>query len=263
MSMNIIVCLKQVPGTTQVKIDPQTNTLVRQGIKNIVNPFDTYALEEGVRIKERYGGKVTVISMGPPQAEEVLREAISTGADEAILLSDAALAGSDTLATSYTLAKAINKIQKYDLVICGRQTIDGDTAQVGPELAEMLEIPFVAYVSRIEEIDNRHMRVQRMVEDGYEVIETPLPATITVVKEINVPRLPSLRGLSKAKNALIPVWDARKLGVNQDMIGLTGSPTRVIKIFFPQRIHQGEILQGSLESQSESLINKLRDAKLV
>ena len=261
--MNIVVCLKQVPGTTQVKIDPQTNTLVRQGIKNIVNPFDTYALEEGARIKERYGGKVTAISMGPPQAEEVLREALSTGADQAILLSDSAFAGSDTLATSYTLARAINKIREYDLVICGRQTIDGDTAQVGPELAEMLEIPFVAYVSQIEEIDNGYMRVQRMVEDGHEVIETPLPAVITVVKEINVPRLPSLRGLAKAKSAVIPTWTAKELGVDKNMVGLSGSATRVIKIFFPQRVYRGEILQGSLENQAESLINKLRAAKLI
>jgi len=261
--MNIVVCLKQVPGTTQVKIDPQTNTLVRQGIKNIVNPFDTYALEEGARIKERYGGKVTAISMGPPQAEEVLREALSTGADQAILLSDSAFAGSDTLATSYTLARAINKIREYDLVICGRQTIDGDTAQVGPELAEMLEIPFVAYVSQIAEIDNGYMRVQRMVEDGHEVIETPLPAVITVVKEINVPRLPSLRGLAKAKSAVIPAWTAKELGVDKNMVGLSGSATRVIKIFFPQRVYRGEILQGSLENQAESLINKLREAKLI
>jgi len=141
--MNIVVCLKQVPGTTKVQIDPQTNTLIRQGIENIINPFDTYALEEGVRIKERYGGKVTVISMGPPQAEEALREAISLGVDEAILLSDGAFAGADTWATSYTLARAIDKLGQYDLAICGRQTIDGDTGQVGPELAEMLGIPFV------------------------------------------------------------------------------------------------------------------------
>ena len=157
--MNIVVCLKQVPGTTKVRIDPQTNTLIRQGIKNIVNPFDTYALEEGVRIKERCGGKVTAISMGPPQAEEVLREAISAGADEAILLSDNAFAGADTLATAYTLARAIDKLGQYDIIICGRQTIDGDTGQVGPELAEMLEIPFIAYVSKIEEVNSEYMRV--------------------------------------------------------------------------------------------------------
>ena len=261
--MNIVVCLKQVPGTTKVNIDPQTNTLVRQGIENIVNPFDSFALEEAVRLKEQHGGKVTVISMGPSQAEEALREAIGTGADEAILVSDSAFAGSDTLATSYTLSKAIDKIQDYDLIICGRQTIDGDTGQVGPELAEMLGIPFVAYVSQIEEITNGNMRVRRMVEDGYEVIETPLPAVISVVKEIIVPRLPSLRGLSKAKSATIPVWGAEELAVNRDMVGLSGSATRVIKIFFPQRVRKAEIFQGSPESQVESLINKLREAKFI
>jgi len=260
--MNIIVCLKQVPGTTKVKINPQTNTLIREGIENIVNPFDTYALEEGVRIREQYGGKVTAISMGPPQAEKVLREAISVGADQAILLSDSAFAGSDTLATSYTLAKAIERIQEYDLIICGRQTIDGDTGQVGPELAEMLGIPFVAYVSNIEQIGTSYIRVQRMIEEGHEVIEAPLPAVITVVKEINIPRLPSLRGLAKARSAVISVWTARELGVDKNMVGLSGSATRVIKVFFPQRIYRGEILQGDLESQVESLVNKLRGAKL-
>lgn len=261
--MNIVVCIKQVPGTTEVKIDPQTNTLVRVGIKNIVNPFDTYALEEGARIKERYGGKVTAISMGPRQAEEVLREAIALGADEAILLSDRAFSGADTLATSYTLARAIDKLKPPDLIICGRQTIDGDTGQVGPELAEMLGMPFVAYVSKIEDIDNGSMRVQRMVEDGHEVIETPLPAVITVVKEINIPRLPSLRGFAKAKSAVIPIWTAQDLGVDKNMVGLPGSATKVIKIFFPQRERRGELLQGELESQVESLIDKLRDAKLI
>lgn len=261
--MNIVVCLKQVPGTTKVEIDPQTNTLVREGIENIVNPFDTYALEEGVRLKERYGGKATAISMGPPQAEEMLREAISVGADEAILLSDGAFAGADTLATSYTLARAIDRLNPYDLIICGRQTIDGDTGQVGPELAEMLGIPFVAYVSGIEEISSEGMRVRRMVEDGHEVIEAPLPAVISVVKEINVPRLPSLRGLAKAKSAVIPVWTAQEVGVDKNMIGLSGSATRVIKVFFPQRVRQGEIFQGEVENQVECLIGKLKDAKII
>ncbi|MDP2730004.1 MAG: electron transfer flavoprotein subunit beta/FixA family protein [Dehalococcoidales bacterium] len=261
--MNILVCLKQVPGTTRVNIDPQTNTLVRQGIENIINPFDSYALEEGVRIKERCGGKVTAISMGPPQAEEALRQAISTGADEAILLSDRAFAGADTLATSYTLARAIKKIEDYGLIICGRQTIDGDTAQVGPELAEVLEIPFISYVSQIEEIDNGHMRVQRLIEEGHEVIETSLPALITVVKEINVPRLPSLRGLTRAKSAAIQVWDARELDVDQDRVGLSGSPTRVIKTFFPQRAGKAEIIQGNLEDQIANLIEKLKGSKLI
>ena len=152
--MNIVVCLKQVPGTTEVKIDPVKNTLIRQGIKNIVNPFDTYALEEGVRLKERFGGKVTALSMGPPQAIEILREAITLGADDTVLLSDAAFAGADTWATSYTLGKAVQKLGDIDLVICGRQTIDGDTGQVGPELSEMLGVPFIAYVSKVEDIKN-------------------------------------------------------------------------------------------------------------
>lgn len=199
----------------------------------------------------------------PPQAEAVLRQALSTGADEAILLSDNAFAGADTLATASTLARAIEKIQQYDLIICGRQTIDGDTGQVGPELAEMLGIPFVAYVSRIEEIGNRRMRVQRMVEEGHEIIEMPLPAVITVVKEINVPRLPSLRGLTRAKSAVLPVWTAQELGADKNTVGLSGSATRVIKIFFPQRTHRGEILHGELESQVESLVNKLKDTKVI
>lgn len=261
--MNIVVCLKQVPGTTEVKIDPQTNTLIRRGIKNITNPFDTYALEEGVRIKERCGGNVTAISMGPPQAEEMLREAISVGVDEAILLSDKAFAGADTLATAYTLAGAMKKLGQYDIIICGRQTIDGDTGQVGPELAEMLDIPFVAYVSQIEEITNGYMRVQRMIEEGHEVIETSLPAVITVVKEINVPRLPSLRGITRSKSADIPVWTAIELDTDEDMVGLSGSATRVVKIFFPQRTSQGEILEGEPESQVESLVGKLKDAGLI
>ena len=260
--MNIIVCLKQVPGTTDVRIDPETNTLRRQGIKNIVNPFDTYALEEGVRLKERYGGKVTAISMGPPQAEEMLREAISCGADEAILLSDAAFAGADTLATSYTLSQAMRKIEQYDLVICGRQTIDGDTGQVGPELAEWLDVPFAAYVSKVEEIDGDLMRVERMVEDGHEIVEMSLPGIITVVKEINVPRLPSLRGMARSRKAEIPVWMASDLEVDEGRIGLVGSATWVVEIFFPERIHEGEMLEGDPESQVDTLLGKLREARI-
>ena len=261
--MNILVCLKQVPGTAEVKIDPQTNTLIRQGIENVINPFDTYALEEGVRLKEQHGGKVTAISMGPPQAGETLKEAISRGADEAILLSDSAFAGADTWATAYTLAAAINKLGQYDIAICGRQTLDGDTGQVGPELAEMLEIPFIAYVSKIEEISSGYIRVQRMIEEGYEVIESPLPAVITVVKAINVPRLPSLRGIMKSKSAVIPAWSLKEVGADTGRVGLAGSATKVIKVFFPQRVRSSEIFQGDLESQAECLISKLRDAGLV
>jgi electron transfer flavoprotein beta subunit len=261
--MNIIVCLKQVPGTTEVKIDPATNTLIRQGIENIINPFDTYAIEEAVCLREKHGGKVTAVSMGPPQTEAALREAISLGADEAVLLSDRAFAGADTWATAYTLSRAVIKIGRFDLVICGRQTIDGDTGQVGPEIAEMLEVPFVAYVSKIEEIKEGYLRVLRMVEEGHELIETTLPAIITVSKEINVPRLPSLRGIMKSKSAKIPTWGIGELGVDKDMVGLAGSSTQVIKIFFPQRVCVAEILQGTLESKVESLVEKLRGARLI
>lgn len=257
--MNIVVCVKQVPGTTDIKIDPDTNTLVREGVESIINPFDTYALEEGVRLRERCGGKVTVVSMGPPQADAALREAISLGADEAILLSDRAFAGSDTWATSYVLSKAIAKIADYDVVLCGRQTLDGDTGQVGPGLSEMLGIPFVAYVSKVEEIGEGVMRVQRMVEEGYENIEMNLPAVITVVKEINVPRVPSLRGTMKSKTAEIPVWTAADLGAEEDRAGLAGSPTRVVKVFFPKREHRSEMLQGSLEEQLDQLVERLEE----
>jgi len=261
--MNIVVCLKQVPGTTAVKIDPQTNTLIRQGIENIINPFDTYALEEGVRLKEKHGGKVTVITMGPSQGEAALREAISLGADEAVLLSDRAFAGADTWATAYTLSRAVARLGKYDILICGRQTIDGDTGQVGPELAEMLGVPFIAYVSRIEEISDGRIRVRRMVEEGHEVIEASLPAVITVAKEINVPRLPSLRGITRSRSAAIPTWGIKELGVDQNMVGLAGSSTQVIKIFFPQRVCQAEILTGDLAAQVDKLIDKLKGASLI
>ena len=259
MELNIVVCIKQVPGTTSIKIDPDTNTLVREGVESIINPFDCYALEEGVRLKERCGGKVTVISMGPPQAEQALREAISLGADEAILLSDRAIAGSDTWATAYVLSRAISRIGDCDLVVCGRQTLDGDTGQVGPELAEMLALPFVAYVSKVEEIGDGFMRVQRMVEEGYETIEMPLPGVITVVKEINVPRLPSIRGTMKSRTAEIPVWTAEDIGADPARAGVAGSPTRVVKIFFPQRTHKSEILQGSVEEQVDQLVQKLEE----
>jgi len=261
--MNVVVCLKQVPGTTDVKIDPQTNNLIRSGIKNIINPFDTYALEEGVRIKERCGGKVTVISMGPPQAEQMLRESISLGADEAILLSDSAFAGADTWSTAYTLAAAINKLGQYDIVICGRQTLDGDTGQVGPELAEMLGIPLVAYVSRIEEITDRQIQVRRMIDEGHEVIQSPLPAVITVTKEINVPRLPSLRGIARSNSAVIPVWNSQEMGIDPNKVGLSGSFTRVVKVFFPERTCQAEILEGELTDQVDRLVDKLKAAGLV
>ena len=256
--MKVVVCIKQVPETTRVRIDPQTNTVIWEG-EGIVNPFDMYALEEGIRIKEQYGGQVTAISMGLPQAEATLREAIALGADEVILLSDPAFEGSDTLATSYILSKAITKLGEFDVIICGRQAMDGDTGQVGPQLAEQLGVPFVSYVSKIEEIREGCMQMQRMVEEGHQVIEMPLPGAITVVKEINVPRLPPLRGLMLSKKAEIPVWDAQELGVDVDKVGLSGSPTQVTRFSTLQRrASSSELLQGSPESQVEQLVEKLQ-----
>jgi electron transfer flavoprotein beta subunit len=261
--MNIVVCLKQVPGTTEVKINPQTNTLVRQGIKNVINPFDTYALEEGVRLREKWGGQVTVISMGPPQALDMLKEAISLGADQAVLLSDAAFAGSDTWATAFTLAAAVQKLGHIDLVICGRQSTDGDTAQVGPEMAEMLNVPFVAYVGAIQDISSAYMQVKRQVDEGYEILQTPLPAVITVTKEINIPRLPSLRGLIKARTISIPSWTAAAMGLDPASVGLNGSYTRVVKIFTPQRVKKACLIAGDPAAQAAGLISALKERHLI
>lgn len=256
--MNIIICIKQVPETTQVQINPETNTLIRKGVKSIINPFDMYAIEEAVRLKEKFGGKTTVITMGPPQADAALREAISMGIDEGILLSDPAFAGSDTWATSYTLAGAIKKIGGFDLIICGKQASDGDTAQVGPGISMHLDIPQVTYVKKIEEIKGGSMRVERMTEEGFEIIETPLPALLTVVKEINEPRIPSLRGMMKARQAKIATWSQKELGLDSERIGLSGSPTQVIKIFTPPQRSGGQIIPGETQEVVDKLVELLK-----
>ncbi len=246
--MNIAVCIKQVPDTTEVRINPETNTLIRDGVASIINPFDTYAIEEALCLRERFGGKVIVLTMGPPQAEAALRETISLGVDEVVLLSDRAFAGSDTLATSYALAQGIRKIGDVDLILCGKQAIDGDTAQVGPGISVWLDIPQVTYVKKIEELreeqEKKMFRVQRMTEEGYDVLDVPLPCLLTVVKEINEPRLPSLKGMMRAKKAEVLKWTAADIGCEDQKIGLDGSPTQVKKIFSPPARPGGEILCG-------------------
>jgi len=261
-SMNIIVCIKQVPNTTDVKIDPVTNTLIRDGVESVINPFDAYAIEEGVRLKERFGGKVTVITMGPPQAENALKEAISLGCDEAVLVSDRKFAGSDTWATSYTLSSAIRKLGDFDIILCGKQASDGDTAQVGPGISTHLEIPQVTYVKKIEEIKDEKARVERMTEEGYDILETPLPCLFTVVKEINTPRLPSLKGMMRAKSAKITKWTAEDIECDPKSIGLEGSPTRVVKIFTPPPRKGGEIIKGEPGDIARELTALLRDIVL-
>jgi len=239
----------------KVNIDPQTNTLKREGIPSIINPFDENALEEALKIKEKKGGEITVLSMGPPQAEEALRKALAMGVDKAILLSDKAFAGADTLATSYTLAMAIKKIGKFDLILAGKQAIDGDTAQVGPGIAEWLEIPQLTYTRKLE-INGDKIRAERVLEDSFEIVEAPLPALVTVTKEINDPRYPSLRGLLKAKKEKIPIWNKSDLPVKKERIGMDGSPTQVIKIFTPQPPQKGEILSGEISEVANRLIEE-------
>jgi len=258
--MNIVVCMKQVPDTAEVKINPETGILIREGIPSIINPFDMHAIEAGIQIKEKAGGKVTVITMGPPQAEAALREAIAMGADDALLLSDKAFAGSDTWATSFTLAKAIGKLGA-DIIICGKQAIDGDTAQVGPETAEFLNIPHISYVKKIEEVGGNSIRVQRMMDEGYDVVESAFPVLITVVKELNEPRLPSLKGKIAAKKAVIKKWTVSDISADENDLGLKGSPTQVKNIFTPETRSGRRMLEGTPEEQVDALIQELRGIK--
>ncbi len=255
--MNIIVCLKQVPATTEVKMNKETNTLIRENNESIINPFDTYAVEEGLCIKDEHGGKVTALSMGMPFVADLLKETIALGVDEGVLLSDRAFAGADTLATSYALSMGVKKLGQYDLIICGKQATDGDTAQVGPSLAEKLGIPHTTYVRKIEEIREGYIRCQRMTEDGYEVIEMPLPAIITVVKEINEPRLPSIKNMMRAKKAVVSILTAEDVGADIEKCGLKGSPTQVVQTFVPVHNVNSEMIEGEPEEQAKKLVEKL------
>ena len=232
--MKIIVCIKQTPDTSQMKFDAESKTIIRDGVENIVNPFDLYAVEEALRIKENNPDThITAITMGPPSAENALREIISMGIDDAYLISDKAFAAADTLATSYTLSQAIKKLGAFDLIMFGKQAIDGDTAQVGPGVAEFLSIPQITFIRKIEELSEKEITAERLIEDGYEVITTSLPCALTCIKELNEPRLPSLRGKMKAKKAEIIKWNAEDIEADSDMIGFKGSPTWVIKAFTP------------------------------
>ena len=281
----IIVFIKQVPDTMEVRIDPETNRIIREGVPSIINPYDHYALETGLRLKEKYGGEVIVCTMGPPQAETALREALSLGCDQAYLLSDRLFAGSDTLATSYTLASFARKMLPVDIIICGREAMDGSTGQVAPELAEHLGLPMFSYVSKIEEISPPHLasptfaeatagtpaggeergrlKVSRMMEDHYEEIEGPLPAVITVVKEIAEPRLPSLKGMLKAKKAVINVWSQENLGAEPARLGGNGSPTRVMRVWTPEHHSKGIIMEGEPAEIAGMLYRELKQQSIL
>ena len=263
--MNIIVLVKQVPNTMEVKLDPKTGNLIREGIESIINPDDRHALEAAVGLKQERGGKITVLSMGPPQAVDAVSEGMGMGADEGVLLTDRAFAGADTWATSTTLGMAIRKIGPFDLILCGRQAIDGDTAQIGPQVAECLGVPQVSYVFDIEEVRKGTITVKRRLEDGFERIRCALPALLTVIGELNRPRYPRVDQLLDAcgENARIRIWNAADIGAQARDMGLDGSLTNVIKTFAPKFQRQGEILQGDAKTAVKTLVGKLRVNRLI
>ena len=268
--MLVVACVKQVPDTTQVKVDPVTGTLIREGVPFIMNPYDTHALEESLRLKDKYGFRVAVISMGPPTAEVTLRKAQALGADEAILLSDRAFGGADTLATSMVLTEAIRKLAQQEelaLIICGRQTIDGDTAQVGPGIATRLGCSQLTLVDRIEEVDlkTKQVKVRRKLEGRHEIVVAPLPAMIAVLREINTPRYPNVPMRLMAEDATIALWDNKEMKIDEQTIGLKGSATQVRKIFSPERA-KGQILGGEAdkpEDVARSLIDRMMGKDLL
>ena len=264
--MNIVVCLKQVPDTNEVKINKETGTLIRDGVPSIINPDDRNALEEALKMKDELGAVIKVISMGPPQAKSALKEALAMGADEAYLISDRAFGGSDTWATSTIIAAAIEKVGKYDVIFCGRQAIDGDTAQVGPEVAEFLGIPQVTYAKEVKVQDDK-LLVTRYTETGDYLIEAKMPVLLTAIKELNNPRYPSVKGILEAYNngdAKITVLTLADLDVDTTQIGLKGSPTNVYKSFVPVKDKHNEIIEPiNKKEKAEKLIEILFDLKLV
>jgi electron transfer flavoprotein beta subunit len=261
--LRIIVCVKQVPDTTEVKIDPNTGTLIREGVPSILNPDDANALEEALRIKdENKNITVSVVSMGPPQADVMLRECLAMGADEAYLISDRAFAGSDTWATSKVLASAIRKIKDYDIIFAGRQAIDGDTAQVGPQISEKLDIPQVTYVQEFK-FDGDEVTVQRQLEDGYEIIKVKKPVLLTTVNSLNTPRYMAVDKIFEAYEKEIVTWTIIDLDINKEDVGLQASPTKVFKSFTPQPKGKGIMLEGSAQEVVEKLVVSLKEKHII
>ncbi|SKA93111.1 electron transfer flavoprotein beta subunit [Caloramator quimbayensis] len=262
--MDILVLIKQVPGTNKVEVDEKTGVLKRDGVDSKMNPYDLYALETALRIKQNKGGKISVLSMGPPQAESIIKEAYMMGADDGALLSDRKFAGADVLATSYTLSQGIKKIGKADLIICGKQTTDGDTAQVGPEIAEFLGIPHVANVRKIIEIKEKSIVVEMDMPETVEIVDIKFPCLITVEKDIFQPRLPSYKKKLETKDREIKVFSLKDFDdKNEKKYGLNGSPTQVERIFPPSVNNDKEIWQGNSDELTEKLYKKLKDLKFI
>lgn len=262
--MNIIVCLKQVPDTEAVKLNPETNTLVRDGVENIMNPFDRQALEAALMLKDKEGAKVTVLTMGLPQATDILKEAIAMGADDGILLSDRALAGSDTLATSIALAAAVKHIGGYDLVMCGKQAVDGDTAQVGPEMAEHLGIPQITGALKVDFADGKFV-VVRENESSVQTLACAATLLVTVTRAEKEPRFASIKGKMKARKAVIPTLTVADLAIDTKLVGLSGSPTKVKRVFTPEvPVVESEIInEEDTDKAVDMLFNKLVEAKII
>ena len=260
--MRIIVCIKQVPDSGEVRFDKETHSMIREGLPSIINPFDENAIEAALQLKEEYGGEVIVMSMGAPHAEEQLRQSIAMGADRAILLTDRRFALADTLATAYSLSTAIKKIGDYDLLLFGKQAIDGDTAQVGPGVAEMLGLPQITYVRKIQIADSK-VTAERVLEDSYEIVQAQLPALLTVVKEINEPRHASLRGVLKAKKAEIAIWKPEDIDADLTKIGIEGSACSVIETFTPEPRGDNEQLSGTPGEIAEALFARLRQQNIL
>jgi len=261
--MHIVVCIKQVPDTTEVRIDPERGTLIREGVESILNPLDAHAIEGAVSLRERLGGAVTALSMGPPQAEAAVREAIARGCDRGILLTDRAFAGADTWATSYTLACAVRKMTDVRVVFCGKQAIDGDTAQVGPGLAAHLGWPQAIYVRRILEASEEALVLERLTDWGDESLRVRLPAVLTVLKDLNFPRLPSLVSQMKARRCAVEQWGPGQIGGDQEQFGLTGSPTRVVRVSTPPPRGACVIWEGESEETAAKLAQALKRKALV
>lgn len=255
--MKIVITIKQVPETNNVKMDEETGTMVRDGIESIINPLDLYTIETGIQLKEKYGGSISVLTMGPPSAEKALREAIAMGCDQGILLTGKEFAGSDTWATSYALSQAVKKIDDFDLILAGERATDGDTGQVGPGIASFLDIPLATYTSKVGEVKNGEIVVERLIEEGYETLCLPLPALLTVVKEISYPRLPTLRGKQKARKIEIEKLAVADLKINAAELGINGSPTRVVKISRPKVTRNGELIKVTDEESLEQALQKI------
>ena len=259
VSFRIVVLVKQVPATTEVKVDPVTNNLVREGVRSTVNPFDLYALEEGLRLREVYGAELIAVTMGPPQATNAMKYCLGLGYDQAVLLSDRVFAGSDTWATALVLSAAMRRIGP-DLILCGKMASDGDTAQVPPEMAEHLRIPCVTLVSRTEYLEEGTATVLRTLSESEAEVAVSLPAVLTMEKGANNPRYPTLQGIADTADKRVDVWRAADLGVNPSQVGALGSPTQVVKVMPARTSERGVVLEGILEAQLQKIVRILKES---